>query len=186
MFSSFCDFTLLLYMLNETVQVSIMPETDKLRVLCLHGYRQNADGFKSKLGSFRKQLNKYVEFVFLSAPHEVPPSQDDENRSEQRSWWFNHDNGTFKGTNKNGPAFGFAESIAMIEKTWTDEGPFNGLLGFSQGACLVGLLCSLGERGRNLSPTNRGSFYYNLFFDFTYRIYCEATICNTGCRFQIG
>lgn len=121
--------------------------------MCLHGYRQNADSFKSKLGSFRKQLSKYVEFVFLSAPHIVPAAQDqeDENRSEQRSWWFNHDNGTFKGTNKNGPAFGFADSITMVENIWAEQGPFNGLLGFSQGACLVGLLCSLGERGSTLS-----------------------------------
>lgn len=124
-------------------------ETQKLRVLCLHGYRQNADTFKSKLGSFRKLLNKYVEFVFLSAPHNVPidPSINDIQLGEQKSWWFNHDNGTFKGTNKNGPAFGFEESIKLIENAWTEQGPFNGILGFSQGACLVGLLCSLSQRG---------------------------------------
>lgn len=27
------------------------PEiTEKLKILCLHGYRQNADGFRSKIG----------------------------------------------------------------------------------------------------------------------------------------
>lgn len=46
---------------------------DKLKVLCIHGYRQNENSFKSKLGSFRKFLNKYVEFEFVSAPHTAPP-----------------------------------------------------------------------------------------------------------------
>lgn len=131
---------------------------DKLRVLCLHGYRQNGDSFKSKLGSFRKQLNKYADFVFVTAPHQVPteialePDQTDKSADDQqKSWWFNHDNGTFKGTNQNGPAFGFEESVRLIEKVWKEQGPFHGLLGFSQGACLVGLLCSLSERGSKLN-----------------------------------
>lgn len=47
--------------------------TDKMKILCLHGYRQNADSFKSKTGSFRKFVNKYAEFVFISAPHMAPP-----------------------------------------------------------------------------------------------------------------
>jgi Serine hydrolase (FSH1) len=43
-------------------------------VLCIHGYRQNAEAFKGKIGSFRKIFkNKNVEFVFLNAPHDVPP-----------------------------------------------------------------------------------------------------------------
>jgi len=43
-------------------------------VLCIHGFRQNAEGFKGKIGSFRKIFkNKNVEFVFLNAPHDVPP-----------------------------------------------------------------------------------------------------------------
>lgn len=47
--------------------------TDKMKILCLHGYRQNAESFKSKIGSFRKFVNKYAEFVFISAPHNNAP-----------------------------------------------------------------------------------------------------------------
>ncbi|XP_052902126.1 esterase AGAP003155 [Anopheles moucheti] len=119
----------------------------KLKVLALHGYRQNADSFKAKLGSFRKFLNKYVEFVFVSAPHTAAPleagSEPDPN---QRSWWFNKEDRTFKGTNQGGPAYGFDESLRHVEKTWQTEG-CHGLLGFSQGACFVGLLCDLSARG---------------------------------------
>lgn len=45
---------------------------DKLKILCLHGYRQNAAAFKSKLGSFRKLSNKYAELTFLDAIHQAP------------------------------------------------------------------------------------------------------------------
>ncbi|XP_058813366.1 esterase AAEL000016 [Topomyia yanbarensis] len=122
----------------------------KLKVLALHGYRQNGDALKSKLGSFRKFINKYAELVFVTAPHVAPPLADCKPETEpdptQRSWWFNKDDGTFKGTNRSGPAIGFEESLKLVEKTWKEE-QCNGLLGFSQGACFAGLLCDLSARG---------------------------------------
>ncbi|XP_039496002.1 esterase CG5412 [Drosophila santomea] len=121
--------------------------TEKVRVLCLHGYRQNGETFKSKLGSFRKFANKYAEFVFITAPH-VAKAQESaaEPVPEQRSWWANKDDGSFKGTNKGGPAFGFQESLRSVEEAWRTQGPFQGLLGFSQGACFVGLICGLAKK----------------------------------------
>ncbi|XP_019541752.3 esterase AAEL000016 [Aedes albopictus] len=142
-------------MANETAAAAaksskpVEPDS-KLKILALHGYRQNGDGFKSKLGSLRKFINKYAELVFVTAPHIAPPLADADPGTEpdptQRSWWFNKDDGTFKGTNRNGPAIGFEESLKLVEKVWKDEG-CSGLLGFSQGACFVGLLCDLSARG---------------------------------------
>lgn len=125
------------------------PEiTEKLRFLCLHGYRQNGDVFKSKIGSFRKHVNKYADFVFLTAPHAAPAMDEDGEHNElQRSWWSNKEDGSFSGKNKSAPAVGFEESVRLVERAWKEEGPFQGLLGFSQGACFVGLLCSLSARG---------------------------------------
>lgn len=121
--------------------------TEKIKVLCLHGYRQNADAFKSKIGSFRKYVNKYAEFVFVDAPHVAPPLQaDGEPDPLQKSWWFNKDDGTFKGTNKSGPAVGFDESLKRVEEVWVNDGPFQGILGFSQGACFAGIICGLAHR----------------------------------------
>lgn len=138
---------------GNSSNANTIMEKDKLKILCLHGYRQNADSFKSKLGSFRKVVNKFADLTFLSATHTAPPIDDnhsDYDPATQKSWWFNKDESdeqkSFKGTNKNGPAFGFEESLRLVEKTWKDGG-FQGLLGFSQGACFVGLLCSLSERG---------------------------------------
>lgn len=139
-------------------------DTEKLKVLCLHGYRQNGESFRSKIGSFRKFVNKFAEFTFLDAPHIAPPIDSSAETDGmvlklsyikhllkslleyQKSWWFNKEDGTFKGTNKCGPAFGFEESLRLVEKTWIEQGPFQGLLGFSQGACFVGLLCALAEQ----------------------------------------
>ncbi|XP_017019961.1 esterase CG5412 [Drosophila kikkawai] len=121
--------------------------TEKVRVLCLHGYRQNGDAFKNKLGSFRKFASKYAEFVFITAPHVAAALESAaEPVPEQRSWWANKDDGTFKGTNRGGPAFGFQESLRCVEEAWRTQGPFQGLLGFSQGACFVGLICGLAKK----------------------------------------
>ena len=51
-----------------------------MRVLCLHGYRQNEVTFREKLGAFRKLVKegKRLDLVFFSSPVKVPPSSDDE------------------------------------------------------------------------------------------------------------
>lgn len=54
---------------------------------------------------------------------------------------------TFRGIRKGGPAIGFSKTIELIEETFDKYGPFDGIFGFSQGACLVGLLCDLQQRG---------------------------------------
>ena len=49
-----------------------------MKVLCLHGYRQNAVSFREKLGAFRKLVGKRADLVFFSSPVKVPPSSEDE------------------------------------------------------------------------------------------------------------
>lgn len=44
--------------------------TEKLRVLCLHGYHQNGAMIREKTGSMRKLLKKYAEFEYIDGPHE--------------------------------------------------------------------------------------------------------------------
>lgn len=108
-------------------------DSDKLNVLCLHGYRQSAESFKSKTGSFRKFVKNYANFKFIDGPHLSKPLNDGDDRVEdQKSWWFNKDDGSFKGTNQCGPAIGFEESLKLVEEEWL-KGNYQGLLGFSQG-----------------------------------------------------
>uniref|UniRef100_A0A336LJZ1 CSON008440 protein n=1 Tax=Culicoides sonorensis TaxID=179676 RepID=A0A336LJZ1_CULSO len=115
---------------------------EKLKVLALHGYRQTGESFKAKLGAFRKYLAKYVDFVFITAPHVAPFEGD----NPGNSWWFK-DDGTFKGSDKCAAAIGFEESLKLVEEVWETQGPFQGIMGFSQGASFTGLICSLASRG---------------------------------------
>ncbi|CRK90185.1 CLUMA_CG003899, isoform A [Clunio marinus] len=130
-----------------------IQECDKLNVLCLHGYRQSAESFKSKTGSFRKFCKNYANFTYINAPHLAKPfNEDDEPVEEQRSWWFNKDDGSFKGTNQSGPAIGFEASLKVVEDAWA-SGDYQGLMGFSQGASFISVICSLSERSlTNIKP----------------------------------
>ncbi|XP_028140910.1 esterase AGAP003155 [Diabrotica virgifera virgifera] len=131
----------------------------KLKILAIHGYRQNAETFRSKTGSFRKMIHKWAEFTYITAPHKVilvdDPNDLEKNGpdigqskdEEQYGWFFNRDDKTFRGIRKGGPAIGFEDSLKYIEDICEKEGPFDGLLGFSQGACFAGLLCDLQQRG---------------------------------------
>ena len=53
-------------------------ESRKLKILCLHGYRQNEVTFREKLGAFRKLVGKRVDLVFFSSPVKVPLASEDE------------------------------------------------------------------------------------------------------------
>ena len=69
----------------------------KLRILCLHGYLQNAEVFRSRLGSMRKALKSRAEFIFIDGPHLAYHQPEPEDASELteggnsssqgRSWW---------------------------------------------------------------------------------------------------
>ena len=55
-----------------------MKEVSKLRILCIHGYRQNEKIFREKTGAFRKIVGKHAELVFITAPHTVPPLNEED------------------------------------------------------------------------------------------------------------
>ena len=57
----------------------------KLKILCLHGYLQNAEVFRSRIGSLRKGLKSRAEFFFVDAPYLV--EAEDAAKSVGRSWW---------------------------------------------------------------------------------------------------
>ncbi|KAJ8936751.1 hypothetical protein NQ314_012171 [Rhamnusium bicolor] len=134
--------------------------SQKLKILAIHGYRQNAETFRAKTGSFRKMVHKWAQFTYITAPHKVilvddsndlnkgdEPDIGQSKDEEQYGWFFNRDDKTFRGIRKGGPAIGFEHSLKLVETVFEEDGPFDGILGFSQGACFVGLLCDLQQRG---------------------------------------
>jgi hypothetical protein len=46
----------------------------KLRILALHGFRENASRFRGRLRGLLKRLQNDVEIDFVEAPHILPPS----------------------------------------------------------------------------------------------------------------
>uniref|UniRef100_A0A0R3RUQ6 FSH1 domain-containing protein n=1 Tax=Elaeophora elaphi TaxID=1147741 RepID=A0A0R3RUQ6_9BILA len=131
-----------------------MGSTPKLKILCLHGYQQSAAVFRNKSGSFRSPMKKYVDFVFMDAPHEVEwehaPETGNDTISECvapadcRGWWYVSKR--FH-TRKVKDHEGFEESVRAVVDFARKEGPFDGILGFSQGATLAFLLSALKRKG---------------------------------------
>ncbi|XP_027161409.1 rhodanese-like domain-containing protein 6 [Coffea eugenioides] len=148
----------------------------RLRILCLHGFRQNASGFKGRSGSLAKKLKALAELVFVNAPHELPfiyqpcladhhngisPSQDPcppKVCSKKFAWLVGSD---YQGKSDAGWTMadvpfdllqyqqqteGFDASLAYLRTVFSQAGPFDGILGFSQGAAMAALLC--GQLGK--------------------------------------
>lgn len=147
----------------------------KLRILCLHGFRQNASGFRGRTGSLAKKLKALAELVFVDAPHELSfvyqPCSFDHNSntttssslgstppkicSKKFAWLVGTDyqgsNGTewkkadipFDALQYQQQTEGFNESLSYLKTVFAQSGPFDGVLGFSQGAAMAALLCSL-------------------------------------------
>lgn len=60
----------------QSPEKNVAEMRQKLRILCLHGYLQNGDVFKNRIGSMRKALKRRAEFFFVSAPHHVERQED--------------------------------------------------------------------------------------------------------------
>jgi len=138
----------------------------KLRILCLHGFRQNASNFKGRTSAFAKKLKHIAELVFIDAPHELSfvyqpkpdpcndkPSPPSLTARMKFAWlvspstschteqeWKIAD-GPFGPLQYKQQAEGLEESYTYLENTIAQNGNFDGILGFSQGAAMAALLC---------------------------------------------
>jgi predicted esterase len=170
----------------------------KLRLLCLHGFRQNASSFRGRLGSLQKKLKHVADFVFVDAPHKLPFIQQErcetgaaiQLRHGERGSSFNEascrsptwkyawlvsprdacaneledvkegeepSGGTSRATKTPFDAWqyetqteGWDTSWEYLQKVFQDLDPFDGVLGFSQGAAVAAALCQL----RQTSPSD--------------------------------
>ncbi|CRK89703.1 CLUMA_CG003379, isoform A [Clunio marinus] len=128
-----------------------VTEKPKLNVLCMHGYRQNAEQFKNKIGSFRKFLKPQANFEFINAPHQAKALEEGGEVIEgQCGWWFNQVDGTFNIEQGLG-LHGFDESLKCLEETW-QQGNYDGILGFSQGGSFLSVVCAMSQK--SLTPIN--------------------------------
>ena len=49
-----------------------------MKILCIHGYRQNEKMFREKTGAFRKIVGKHADLIFITAPHAVQPMNEED------------------------------------------------------------------------------------------------------------
>ena len=133
------------------------------------------DGARLKKASLAKKLKDELgcSIVCADAPHLLPASTTvtidgtqvtlDELApagKEERVWFFYseddprdcvlegcpHRPGFLADADRRYP--GWEQSVQHLAEVWEREGPFDGVLGFSQGAAMAHILCWLGERGR--------------------------------------
>lgn len=125
----------------------------KLKVLCLHGYRQNSKIFRERSGGFRKLFKKNIDFTFVTAPHVIPEDDNLARPEEDREkgWWFSRPGKSYNALDKTDISTGYQDSLQVVKEKFASEGPFDGIMGFSQGAAFAALLCILQS-----NPTEEG------------------------------
>ncbi|XP_031120166.1 dihydrofolate reductase-like [Ipomoea triloba] len=114
----------------------------KPRFLCLHGFRTSAEILKKQVvGKWNPAVVEKLDLVFLDAPFPCQGKSDVEGLFDPPYYeWFQFNKDLTEYQN-------FDECVEYIEDYMIKHGPFDGLLGFSQGAILSGALPGLQEKG---------------------------------------
>lgn len=120
---------------NE-IPCSIQSDRPRLKILVLHGFRQNANSLKRSAKKLFKDLKDIATFHFANAPLPYSPTSEvkeqlvavfgDENLPEttyQRIWWnASADSKTYHHLDV---------SLHYLDKLFQSEGPFDGIFGFA-------------------------------------------------------
>ncbi|CAD6198165.1 unnamed protein product [Caenorhabditis auriculariae] len=155
---------------------SEMTAPRKLKVLCLHGYRQCGKSFREKTGSTRKLVKNLADFEFVDAPH---TARADNDVPTSRAWWFsNSGEVSFSSREPTDVDVGFEESMEHLVAFIKEHGPFDGLFGFSQGASMVHLLLAKIQLGEIDLPGIRFAFLFSSFLSIStqHERFTQATI----------
>ncbi|ETI21936.1 hypothetical protein G647_06006 [Cladophialophora carrionii CBS 160.54] len=123
----------------------------EIKVLMLHGYTQNGTLFHAKTRAMEKHLQKAlpgISFSYPTGPLQLKPSDvpgfdptssEDPDSIEAYGWWRRSD------TSDPPEYVGLDRGLETVAKVLESEGPFHGVIGFSQGAALAAMVASLLE-----------------------------------------
>ena len=152
--------------LINTRKMSTTTPPRKLRILMLHGYTQSGPLFHAKTKALEKSLSKAfppapapghlathpggVSLHYPTAPikletHDIPGfdgANVQQEGSEAYGWWRR------KGDAEPFTYEGIERGLETVAETMSNEGPFDGVIGFSQGGAAAGMVASLLEEGR--------------------------------------
>ncbi|XP_028553685.1 rhodanese-like domain-containing protein 6 isoform X2 [Dendrobium catenatum] len=129
---------------------------------------KNASSFKGRTSSLAKKLKNNVEFIFIDAPHELPfiyqPTEQQISpvlleKCKKRFAWLISPNSTssdekeqqFDPFQYKMQTEGFELSYSYLQDVVLKNGPFDGILGFSQGAAIAALFLEQQQRSGQVS-----------------------------------
>lgn len=167
----FCSATQYLKRTGFTRSLNMMatpngtPDPRKLKILMLHGFTQNGHLFEIKTKALKKALEKQfppapkpghlkqypggLELHYPTAPikldiKDIPGFEVDGDKDDPEAygWWRR------KGDAEPFVYAGMEIGLARIAEILKEDGPFDGVLGFSQGGAAAGMVASLLESGR--------------------------------------
>ncbi|NMO15655.1 DUF924 family protein [Pyxidicoccus fallax] len=130
----------------EQARAAPGPRRPKLKILALHGFRQNGEVFRARTRKLRHALEDIAEFTFVTSPHVYSPQGETRAATlaafgtipeypTQRVWWMSsEDNSVYEG---------FDASVAYLETVFREQGPFDGVVGFAQGGTLAAVLAAM-------------------------------------------
>jgi uncharacterized protein (DUF924 family) len=130
----------------EPSQARAQRAGPRLRILAIHGFRQNGAVFRKRTRKMRQALEDIADFTFVTSPMNYTPRG--ETRAAtlaafgelpdypmQQVWWLSsEDNREYEG---------FDASVAFLESVWRTQGPFDGVVGFAQGGTLAAVLAAM-------------------------------------------
>lgn len=109
----------------------------RLRILCLHGYHGSAKVLSDQMRRLVEGLDPLTDFVCIDAP----------SLAKGDFGWWHAKNSTSADESGIARYEGWARTFDGIVSVFRNEGPFDGIFGFSQGAALAGLLVGLRAPG---------------------------------------
>ncbi|KAJ1399529.1 Serine hydrolase FSH [Sesbania bispinosa] len=121
----------------------------RVRILCLHGFRTSGEILKRLVLRWPANVIEKLDLVFLDAQFLAQGKSDVEGIFDPPYYeWFqaNQDFTEYKN---------FEECLAYIEDYIVRNGPFDGLLGFSQGAILAAALPGMQAQGVALGKVSK-------------------------------
>ncbi|KAK9236891.1 serine hydrolase FSH [Lipomyces kononenkoae] len=116
------------------------------KILFLHGYTQSGNLFSKKSAALRKSLLKLgFTASYPTGPIKLalPDTADPEERSQLEGLGIDDDSyGWWVKDEEKQEYVGLDKTWAYLAEYIKEEGPFDGAVGFSQGAALAGMLCA--------------------------------------------
>ena len=135
------------YLTREACNTRLqLKQRRKLRVLCLHGYNTDSKVMEYQMRHFRQVFNEVMEFTVVDAPFDCPEEPPKELKrflppvegARLKSWFQFHSWRTEAEQRSSSPdcVFGLEQVVAFIIDVLKNQGPFDGVLCFSQGGIM--------------------------------------------------